>query len=165
MIAVTLTKEEQLMCQEKAEARYKIARELKLKQLRIDTSPMNVELLGVQGEMAFAKIFNLHTPMVEHGADAGWDYEINGVTIDVKTASKPSYKLLFRSLKAFKATIGVLVVKVNDNTFKVVGWSTLKQFTELSKPLNEGGFTLEQSQLRPVEELWKRLTIRRLKNA
>jgi hypothetical protein len=53
---VTLTKEEQLMCQEKAEARYKIARELRLKQLRIDTSPMNVELLGVQGEMAFAKI-------------------------------------------------------------------------------------------------------------
>jgi hypothetical protein len=126
---------------------------------------MNVELLGVQGELVFAKVFDLEDPKDNLGSDGGVDYIIQGVTIDVKAASKPNYKLLFRSLKAFKATIGVLVVKVNDNTFKLVGWSTLKQFSELSQPLGEGGFTLEQSQLRPIEELWKRLTIKRLNNA
>ncbi len=165
MIQVTLSDEEQALCRDVAMSRYSTSRELGLTQLRIDTSEMNVELLGVQGELAFAKVFDLEDPKDNLGSDGGTDYIIQEITIDVKTASKPNYKLLFRSLKAFKATIGVLVVKVNDNTFKLVGWSTLKQFSELSQPLGEGGFTLEQSQLRPIEELWKRLTIKRLNNA
>jgi len=165
MIEVTLSEDEQALCREVAMSRYSTSRELGLTQLRIDTSEMNVELLGAQGELVFAKVFDLEDPKDNLGSDGGVDYIIQETTIDVKTASKPNYKLLFRSLKAFKATIGVLVVKVNDNTFKLVGWSTLKQFAELSQPLGKGGFTLEQSQLRPIEELWKRLTIKRLKNA
>ena len=165
MIKVTLSKEEQAFCKDVAMSRYSTSRELGLTQLRIDTSEMNVELLGVQGELAFAKVFDLDNPKDNLGSDGGTDYTIEEITIDVKAASKPTYRLLFRSLEAFKSQVGVLVVKINDNTFKVVGWTTRKQFAELSKPLNEGGFTLEQSQLRPVEELWKRLTIKRLKNA
>jgi len=165
MIEVTLSKEEQAFCKDVAMSRYSTSRELGLTQLRIDTSEMNVELLGVQGELAFAKVFDLDNPKDNLGSDGGTDYTIEEITIDVKAASKPTYRLLFRSLEAFKSQVGVLVVKINDNTFKVVGWTTRKQFAELSKPLNEGGFTLEQSQLRPVEELWKRLTIKRLKNA
>lgn len=165
MIEVTLSEEEQALCKDVAMSRYSTSRELGLTQLRIDTSEMNVELLGVQGELAFAKVFDLKNPKDNLGSDGGTDYTIEEITIDVKAASKPTYRLLFRSLEAFKSQVGVLVVKINDNTFKVVGWTTRKQFTELSKPLNEGNFTLEQSQLRPVEELWKRLTIKRLKNA
>jgi hypothetical protein len=154
MIDVTLTKEEQLMCQEKAEARYNIARELGLKQLRIDTSPLNVELLGVQGEMAFAKLFNLHTPMVEHGADSGWDYEINGITIDVKTASKPHYRLIFRELPAFKAKVAVLVVKISEDVFRIKGWVSKQNFINWSKPMDKGGFSLEDEFLRQIQNLW-----------
>ena len=165
MIEVTLSEEDQALCKEVAMSRYSTSRELGLTQLRIDTSEMNVELLGVQGELAFAKVFDLDNPKDNLGSDGGTDYTIEEITIDVKAASKPTYRLLFRSLEAFKSQVGVLVVKINDNTFKLVGWTTRKQFAELAKPLNEGGFTLEQSQLRPVEELWKRLTIKRLKNA
>jgi len=165
MIQVTLSDEEQALCRDVALSRYDTSRELGLTQLRIDTSNMNVELLGVQGELVFAKIFNLEDPKDNLGSDGGTDYTIQEITIDVKAASKPTYRLLFRSLEAFKSQVGVLVVKINDNTFKLVGWTTRKQFAELSQPLGEGGFTLEQSQLRPIEELWKRLTIKRLKNA
>jgi hypothetical protein len=165
MIEVTLSEEEQALCKDVPMSRYSTSRELGLTQLRIDTSEMNVELLGVQGELAFAKVFDLENPKDNLGSDGGTDYTIEEITIDVKAASKPTYRLVFRSLEAFKSQVGVLVVKINDNTFNIVGWTTRKQFAELSKPLNEGGFTLEQSQLRPVEELWKRLTIKRLKNA
>jgi hypothetical protein len=163
MIDVTLTKEEQLICQEKAEARYKIARELGLKQLRIDKSPMNVDLLGVQGEMAFAKLFNLHTPMVEHGADAGWDYEINGITIDVKTASKPHYRLIFRELPAFKAQVAVLVVKISEDVFRIKGWASKKNFINWSKPMDDEGFALEDNHLRKIQNLWLNTAIKGLK--
>jgi len=163
MIDVTLTEEEQLMCKEKAEARYKIARELGLKQLRIDTSPMNVELLGVQGEMAFAKLFNLHTPIVEHGADAGWDYEINGITIDVKTASKPHYRLIFRELQAFKSKVGVLVVKIREDVFRIKGWASKKNFKDLSEPMDDGGFALDDKHLRTIETLWLNAAVKGLK--
>jgi len=163
MIDVTLTEEEQLMCQEKAEARYKIARELGLKQLRIDTSKMNIELLGVQGEMAFAKLFNLHTPMVEHGADAGWDYEINGVTIDVKAASKPHYQLIFRELSAFKAEVAVLVVKISEDVFRVQGWASKKNFIKRAVLMEKDGFALKQDSLRKIETLWLNSAWRGLK--
>ena len=157
MIQVTLSDEEQALCRDVALSRYDTSRELGLTQLRIDTSNMNVELLGVQGELVFAKIFNLEDPKDNLGSDGGVDYIIQGVTIDVKTASKPHYKLLFRSLEAFKATIGVLVVKVNDNTFNLIGWATKKQFAAQCTPLFDGGFTLEQEKLKPIEELLERV--------
>ena len=165
MIEVTLSEDEQAFCRDVAMSRYATSRELGLTQLRIDTSEMNVELLGVQGELVFAKVFDLEDPKDNLGSDGGTDYTIQEITIDVKAASKPTYRLMFRSLESFKSQVGVLVVKINDNTFKLVGWATRQQFAELSQPLGEGGFTLEQSQLRPIEELWKRLTIKRLKNA
>jgi len=165
MIEVTLSEDEQALCRDVAMSRYATSRKLGLTQLRIDSSEMNVELLGVQGELAFAKVFDLEDPKDNLGSDGGTDYTIQDITIDVKAASKPTYRLMFRSLESFKSQVGVLVVKVNDNSFKLIGWTTRKHFAELSQPLGEGGFTLEQSQLRPIEELWKRLTIKRLKNA
>lgn len=157
MIQVTLSEEEQALCRDVSASRYATSRELGLTQLRVDTSKMNVELLGVQGELVFAKTFNLEAPKDNLGSDGGVDYIIKGVTIDVKTASKPHYKLLFRSLKVFKAKIGVLVVKVNDNTFNLIGWATKKQFLAQCSPLVEGGFTLEQEKLKPIEELLERV--------
>lgn len=165
MIEVTLSEDEQALCRDVAMSRYATSRKLGLTQLRIDSSEMNVELLGVQGELAFAKVFDLEDPKDNLGSDGGTDYTIQDITIDVKAASKPTYRLIFRSLESFKSQVGVLVVKINDNSFKLIGWTTRKHFAELSQPLGEGGFTLEQSQLRPIEELWKRLTIKRLKNA
>lgn len=164
MIQITLTEEEQAMCRDKAMARYSIARKLGLTQLRIDTSKMNVELLGVQGEMAFAKLFDLHTPMVEEGADEGWDYQIQGFTIDVKAASKPHYRLIFRSLSAFKAQIGVLVVKISEDVFEVKGWTGRKNFKECCVPMLDDGLALENKDLRKIEELWLQLAIHRFKS-
>jgi hypothetical protein len=163
MIDITLTEEEQLMCQEKAKARYNIARKLGLTQLRIDTSPRNVELLGVQGEMAFAKLFSLHTPMVEHGADAGWDYEINGITIDVKTAFKPNHRLLFRELPVFKARVAVLVVKISEDVFRIKGWVSKKNFANWAEPMDDGGFALPNNRLRKIQNLWLNTAIKGLK--
>ena len=165
MIEVTLSEDEQALCRDVAMSRYATSRNLGLTQLRIDSSEMNVELLGVQGELAFAKVFDLEDPKDLLGSDGGTDYTIQDITIEVKAASRPTYRLIFRSLESFKSQVGVLVVKVNDNSFKLIGWTTCKHFAELSQPLGEDGFTLEQNQLRPIEELWKRLTIKRLKNA
>ena len=63
MIEVTLSEDEQALCRDVAMSRYATSRKLgNVTQLRIDSSEMNVELLGVQGELAFAKVFDLEDP-------------------------------------------------------------------------------------------------------
>ena len=128
---VTLSAKEKEYCRKVGQARYDLSREQNLTQLRIDDSPLDVESLGVEGEFVFAKMFGFNYPTAE-GADGGVDFEEGGLTIDVKAASQEHYNLIFRSLESFKADTAVLVVKVSDNTFRIVGSISREDFKEIA---------------------------------
>ena len=59
---VTLTDKENAYCKKIGTDRYNLSRQQNLTQLRIDDSPLDVEMLGVQGEFVFAKVFGFHYP-------------------------------------------------------------------------------------------------------
>lgn len=162
---VTLNEKEQAYCQKIGSDRYNLSRQQGLKQLRIDDSPLDVETLGVEGEFVFAKVFGFNYPTAE-GADGGVDFEEGGLTIDVKAAHKEYYNLIFRSLESFKADTAVLVVKVSDNTFRIVGVISRKKFEEIagSMPSRPESYIVKQKDLFPLKNLWDEIGKRRFQD-
>jgi len=162
---VTLNEKEQEYCQKIGSDRYNLCRQQGLKQLRIDDSPLDVETLGVEGEFVFAKVFGFDYPTAE-GADGGVDFEEGGLTIDVKAASQEHYNLIFRSLESFKSDTAVLVVKVSDNTLRLVGVISRKKFEEIAgnMPSRPESYIVKQKDLFPLKNLWDEIGKRRFKN-
>lgn len=159
---VTLNEKEQAYCQKIGSDRYNLSRQQGLKQLRIDISTLDVEALGVEGEFVFAKVFGFNYPTAE-GADGGIDFQEGDLTIDVKAASKEYYNLLFRSLESFKSGYAVLVVKVSDNSFRIVGMISQENFKEICKPLPSKPSTsvVYQQDLYSLKILWDEIGKRR----
>jgi len=159
---VTLTDKENAYCKKIGEDRYNLSRKQNLTQLRIDDSQLDVEMLGVQGEFVFAKVFGFHYPTAE-GADGGVDFEEGDLTIDVKAASKEYYNLIFRSLESFKSGFAVLVVKVSNNSFRIVGMISREDFIEICKPLpsKPSSSVVYQQDLYPLKILWDEIGKRR----
>lgn len=162
---VTLNEKEQAYCQKIGSDRYNLSRQQGLKQLRIDDSPLDVETLGVEGEFVFAKVFGFNYPTAE-GADGGVDFEEGGLTIDVKAAHKEYYNLIFRSLESFKADTAVLVVKVSDNTLRIVGVISRKKFEEMAgnMPSRPESYIVKQKDLFPLKNLWDEIGKRRFQD-
>jgi hypothetical protein len=79
------------------------------------------DIIGVAGEQAFFQLTGLEPPMVEgHGGDGCIDFTSpSGVTIDVKTASKP-YGLLVPTDQVF-ADVYVLAL-YKPKRIEFVGW-------------------------------------------
>jgi hypothetical protein len=159
---VTLNEKEQAYCQKIGADRYNLSRQQGLKQLRIDVSTLDVEALGVEGEFVFAKVFGFNYPTAE-GADGGVDFQEGDLTIDVKAASKEYYNLIFRSLESFKSGYAVLVVKVSDNSFKIVGMISQEDFKEICKPLpsKPSNSVVYQKDLYSLKILWDEIGKRR----
>ena len=159
---VTLNEKEQAYCQKIGADRYNLSRQQGLKQLRIDVSTLDVEALGVEGEFVFAKVFGFNYPTAE-GADGGVDFQEGNLTIDVKAASKKYYNLIFRSLESFKSGYAVLVVKVSDNSFKIVGMISQEDFKEICKPLpsKPSSSVVYQKDLYSLKILWDEIGKRR----
>jgi hypothetical protein len=159
---VTLNEKEQAYCQKIGADRYNLSRQQGLKQLRIDVSTLDVEALGVEGEFVFAKVFGFNYPTAE-GADGGVDFQEGDLTIDVKAASREYYNLIFRSLESFKSGYAVLVVKVSDNSFKIVGMISQEDFKEICKPLpsKPSNSVVYQKDLYSLKILWDEIGKRR----
>ena len=161
---VTLNEKEQAYCQKIGADRYNLSRKQGLKQLRIDDSQLDVETLGVQGEMVFSKVFGFSYPTAE-GADGGVDFQEDDLTIDVKAASKEYYNLIFRSLDSFKSEFAVLVVKVSENKFRIVGMISREDFINTCKPMSykPSSSVVFQDSLFPLKILWDEIGKRRFK--
>jgi hypothetical protein len=161
---VTLNQKEQAYCQKIGADRYNLSRKQGLKQLRIDDSQLDVETLGVQGELVFAKVFGFPYPTAE-GADGGVDFQEDDLTIDVKAASQEHYNLIFRSLESFKSKIAVLVVKVSEDVFKIVGMISREKFIKTCKPMSHrpSSSVVNQEGLFPLKILWDEIGKRRFK--
>jgi len=85
------------------------------------------EISGLRGEFAVAQYYDLE-PNLGTEADEGWDFIINGKTVDVKYTKYGAGDLVFTSLSHFKAEIGILAVEIDTRNVELKGWIDRERF-------------------------------------
>jgi hypothetical protein len=92
------------------------------------------ELIGLVGEWMFARRYDLDMDLEPRpGGDGRVDFEVNGFTIDVKSAEK-AYNLL-REVDKPHAEILVLVsVNLKERIGKMIGWEFDEEMLNLIYP-------------------------------
>ena len=102
--------------------------ELGTKRARDGPGSIENHIRGIMGEFAVAKFFGVpekvDDEIYEYG-DAGYDLQIDGKTIDVKTvdprANNPG--LMIDSTRNIVADYYVLVQELNANTYRLIGYA------------------------------------------
>jgi len=89
------------------------------------------ELIGLIGEWGFARFSNLDMDLALRPAgDGRVDFEVNGFTIDVKSANKP-YNLL-REVEVPHADVLVLAgVWLDRRAYRLIGWEFDKAMLDM----------------------------------
>ena len=116
-----------------------------------------IDLQGVAGEIAVAKHLNLYPDLGVEVRSGSWDLRTHsGLTIDVKTTSYHSGKLVApMGTSVGKADVYVLVVGTIP-TFRIVGWAFAKSLVDESRIADLGygpTYALEQEWLEKPERL------------
>jgi hypothetical protein len=117
-------------------------------------------VIGVKGEMAFAKIFGLKMdeevrPDGDKSVDFVLQYPARDLSIDVKTARKPIY--LFLKKKDAPGAADILVLAgIVDNTVRFLGWE--KKSVVMEAPTKDFGYGIvnyykHNTELRPMGAL------------
>jgi len=117
---------------------------------------LELNLLGVGGEMAFGKLFKAYPDFTSQPRSGGSDFIINGRTIDVKTVNHETPLLMTPLWK--KKNPSDLYVLMNGKIPYIifVGWTRKKDFIrpENIKNLGHGDcFCLEPRELYAPEDL------------
>lgn len=148
-------------CSQAAAARWQVARASGVVNQRKDgtRSDADVDLLGIKGELAVAKIFGIESYSIsELGIDCGYDMEIGRVTIDVKATFSGHGHLAFKTLESFKAVTSILVTATEDSDImNVVGHCPRDEFMRKCKLTQLGSgsaYAVRQDELMPLENLW-----------
>ena len=163
---ITLSKSEESVCKQASNARYNFARSAKLtNQNVVDRS--DLDLLGIRGEMAVSKLFDLDWTAHTIGHDDGMDMWFEDCSIDVKTGFENARMLLFRTQEKFKADVAIFCRQTgfDNESIEVVGWINKEDFKFKSKKMDLGhGFTwgVEDKNLNKIEVLWKILKQKQL---
>jgi hypothetical protein len=167
MLKVKLSKKELFDCQRAVNGRSMLSRASGVVNQRKDKSSTDeeVDLIGIKGELAVSKVYQVDFSPFDFGVDAGVDMFFGDIGVDVKTTKYPNGVLLFKSVEAFKAPIAVLCTEIDQNTMCVVGWIRKTEFADkCTKFINpktkvyKDGMCVEQSQLNSPEELWLHIT-------
>jgi hypothetical protein len=125
--------------------------------MRARGGPGSIEnhIRGIMGEFAVAKFFGVpekvDDEIYEHG-DPGYDLQIDGKTIDVKTvdprANNPG--LMVDATRNIEADYYVLVQELNANTYRIIGYAPAPVVKNADvRPLRLDGYT---KRLRVVEQ-------------
>ena len=88
---------------------------------------VETEISGLKGEFAVAQYYDVE-PNLELEADEGWDFIINGKTVDVKYTKYQEGDLFFTSLSHVKAEIAILAVEASFNEVELKGWIDRERF-------------------------------------
>lgn len=121
-------------------------------------SDADVDFFGALGEIVFARHFNQKIALYESlGGDAGYDFKINGLTIDTKQTKYKTGRLIVRPGKQNKAHIYVLIIGKSEK-MSMVGWAFGGDFNDKDRmkviDLGYGdNLTISQKKLRPMEHL------------
>ena len=131
-------------------------------------SRVDANILGFKAEFAVARLLQVDPPTVNVLTDGGVDLWFDNISIDVKTTNKEYGPLVFDNPDKFQADIAVLVGQANkENTLRINGWIDKTSFLSNSTPHDYGygpRIKMEAEELRPIEQLWKGLMMRRFRN-
>jgi hypothetical protein len=123
---------------------------------RVDKKRDNFQLAreGLTGEWAVSKYLDIPVNTENYlGGDPGWDFEYQGLRVDVKTTRAKF--LLFTKLSNFKADAAILVRYHQDFIVEIVGAVTRDDFIKHSQIKNLGygdNHVMTPEQLTPIEE-------------
>ena len=110
---------------------------------------------GMAGEWAVAKVLGVPVNLELYaGGDPGWDFEVSGIKIDVKT-SRAQY-LLFNTIKSFKADFAIFAKYLNDYQIDLVGMISRQEFTQKCEIRDFGygeNFVMHPDNLTDVREI------------
>ena len=162
---VNLSRSEESLCAQAGNARTSFARYAGLNNQKV-VNRSDLDLLGVRGEMAVAKMFDLDWTANAIGHDDGVDMFFGDCSIDVKTGFENARMLLFRNLDKFRSDVAIFC-RQKGKQIEVVGWCSRVDFKFKSKEVDLGhGKTwgLEEKFLNNIEDLWKILKQKQLKN-
>lgn len=158
-ILVWLDKHEMFECQHAAANRWRYARSTGIENKRADgsRSDNDVDVLGIKGEVAVAKLLGLsYDRIFTVGTDDGSDLNFKGITIDVKSTFHEGGRLLLR--RELRSEVAVLVVPTkDDNVMRVVGYTDAKHYERHKVVDSIGGKPTEclrQDALLPIDMLW-----------
>jgi hypothetical protein len=121
------------------------------------------DIIGVAGEVAFGKRYNLKPDLeIRPNGDGHIDFEIEinktkNVTIDIKTAQK-AYNLLVKKWEINKCSDILVLAKYYDNeSIEFLGWTTKKtmkqQPIKVFSSLGIENYYLPKEKLRSMKEL------------
>jgi len=164
-VIIRLTRAEESICKQAGNARSSFARYAGLTNQNV-VNRSDLDLLGVRGEMAVAKLFDLDWTANAIGHDDGVDMFFGDCSIDVKTGFENARMLLFRNLDKFRSDVAIFCRQLGEN-IEVVGWVNKTDFKFRSKKMDLGhGDTwgLEDKYLNKIENLWKTLKQKQLKS-
>lgn len=129
-ILVWLDGYEMSECQHAAANRWRYARSTGIQNKRADDSRSDndVDVLGMKGEVAVAKLLGLsYDRIFKVGTDDGSDLNFKGITIDVKSTFHEGGRLLLR--RELRSEVAVLVVPTReDNVMRVVGYTDAQHY-------------------------------------
>ena len=171
MIEIRLNKEDLYDCRRAGNFRWQLARAAGIKDhenalaTKVKKSSMQqYDIIGIKGEMAVARLYDLDFDAYKGGIDEGIDLFYDGVSIDVKSTTHTDGKLIFKTKDAFKSQVGILAVELKENLIGIPGWITREEFKEISIPFGiKGGVCVTQDDLKLPESLWGKMINRRNK--
>jgi len=167
---VKFSKQDLSECKQAASLRWQLARAANVANQRQDKARTDdqIDYLGIKGELAVAKVFQIDHDIHKGGIDPNIDMWCCDTSIDVKTTFTQGGHLLFKNKESFKADVAILVTALNDSEdMYVSGWCTRKEFIENAPTVylkQKGNPAFHCTELRKIEELWKFLTMKRVQN-
>ncbi len=106
------------------------------------------DLLGVCGEMVFAKTFNIYLDLCFHNRSGGHDLVLKGKTVDVKTTARTNGKLVVPMKKKRSPSEVYALVTGDLPTFTIRGYATADEVFSSVIDLGHGEcYGLDQDQL------------------
>lgn len=138
---------------------------VKSRRINQNISDYAIHFYGAIGEVAFAELIglNVDSKFNPNGGDEGYDFDVNGLKIDVKYSRDPRGSLLFKNKAGFKADVAVFtrsLVRTETAAVQVVGWTTKDYFFRNCEEVDLGrGKTLliRNNKLFNMESLQKRI--------
>jgi len=168
-IRIPLNSEEVRLAEAIASDRMAVTRAAGYQSARRDRtrSDYDIDLMGAKGEIAFSKAYALPKACwVSEGPDDGWDFEVGGARIDVKTGTCYASYMVFKDVH-FPCDIGVFVRETgNPAVMEIVGWAHKAHFLNHREEVAFGSDRrpgLHVQHLRKPPSLWALLTHERFR--
>lgn len=116
--------------------------------------PMTTELVGVYGELAVCRLLNVYPDLTDALRAGTADAMLGTLSVDVKTTRHPNGSLLIDEKPRKRADVYVLAV-ANWTTVTAVGFATRKLDCIDKWASPQGGWSIPQAHLRPMDRLLK----------